>query len=281
MEKNFANIYAYADYRKFLDDYQQSRKRVDKRFNRSKICHRLGLPNSRSFFNDVVKGRKNISSSFVERFVDVFELDVDEAQYFRTLVSFNQSGFDKEREILFEQLIALNKTPKKFMNPNEYAFYSSWHHSAVRAMLDILNIKNDYDKLGKSLFTSISAKNAEKSINLLKKLKLIRRNRHGYWKPSDKALTTGPYAQDELIKQYQLISLEKGKKTLLSVKHQPNSMSTMTISVSDYIRKKIETRIQNLKKEIISMVHKDSRPAEHVYQLNMHYFPHSRQINTG
>lgn len=279
-KSKYANIYEFADYRKFLEVYQANRSKTDKRFKRSDICRRLGLPNTRSFFNEVVKGRKDISPSFAERFVSVLDLDEDEAQYFRTLVRFNQSRMEKERDILFDQLIALNKTPHKFVGRAEYTYYSEWQHSAVRALLDVIDIKDDYKMLGRNLFPSISAKKAEESIRLLSKMGFIRRNKQGYWKPTIKVLTTGPYAQDEIVKQYQLKSLEIGKKALLSLKNEPNSTSTITLSMSPEIQKKIEERIQTLKKEIRSLVHKDSRPATVVYQFNMQFFPHSKRVST-
>jgi uncharacterized protein (TIGR02147 family) len=275
--KIYANIYEFADFRKFLDEYQKNRSKIDNRFKRSEICRKLGLPNTRSFFNDVVKGRKDISSAFVERFVGVLELEDDEAQYFRALVKFNQSMIEKERDLLFDQLIALNKTPHKFVNPEEYTYYSEWHHSAIRALLDVFDIKDDYKLIGRSLLPAISPSKAEQSIQLLNKLGFIRKNKQGYWKPAVKAITTGPYAKDELVKQFQLKSLEMGKRALISFNNEPNSTSTMTLSMSPKIQQKIEERIQQLKKEIRSMVHKDTRPANVVYQLNMQFFPQSKR----
>ncbi|MBF0433365.1 MAG: TIGR02147 family protein [Fibrobacteria bacterium] len=274
----FANVYEYANYRKFLEAYQTNRLKTDKRFKRSVICRRLGLPNTRSYFNEVVKGRKDISPSFAERFVSVFNLNENEARYFCTLVQFNQSKVEKERDLLFNQLIAMNKTPKKFVNKKEYTYYSEWQHSVIRALLDVMDFSNDYKTLTKNLFPTISETKAKNSIKLLKELGFIKKNKQGYWKPNSKVLTTGLYSQDEMVKQYQLKTLEIGKQALLTLKNEPNSTSTMTLSMSPEIQQKIEERIQNLKKEICTLVHKDPKPASVVYQFNMQFFPHFKKF---
>ena len=58
------NIYDYNDFRKFLGDFQEAKRSVDRRFTKSAICKELGLPNSRSYFNDVLNG-KPVSGTYI------------------------------------------------------------------------------------------------------------------------------------------------------------------------------------------------------------------------
>src|SRR4051794_34504975 len=125
MKGTHANIYEYADFRKYLEEYQAKRQAEDKTFSRIGICKLLGLPNTRSYFTDVLKG-KQVSKNFVDRFIQVLDLGKEEAQYFRVLVQFNQAENENERELLFDQLISLNRTPKRFIDSKAYAFYKEW-----------------------------------------------------------------------------------------------------------------------------------------------------------
>ena len=115
MAPKLPNIFDYNDFRKYLKDYQAAKRRHDRRFTKSAICKLLGLPNSRSYFNDVLNG-KLVSNTYIERFVKLLEFDTDEARFFRVLVKFNQADIPSERELLIEQLISLNKTPKKVLD---------------------------------------------------------------------------------------------------------------------------------------------------------------------
>ena len=85
-----SDIYAYLDFREFLRDYQQKRQAADRKFTKAHVCRLLGLPNTRSYFVNVLKD-KEVTREFVERFIFAFRLGDEEAQYFRVLVQFNQS----------------------------------------------------------------------------------------------------------------------------------------------------------------------------------------------
>lgn len=106
------NLFEYSDFRKFLGNYQAHRQELDKTFTRSRFCRELGLPNTRSYFNDIVKGTRNISSNYVERFVKTLELTKEEAEYFRILVFFDQSTYEQELEALLGKELSIKRWRK-------------------------------------------------------------------------------------------------------------------------------------------------------------------------
>jgi uncharacterized protein (TIGR02147 family) len=275
MKNNFANIFNYADFRKFIIDYQKNRHAEDKSFTKSRFCKLLGMERTRGFINDVING-KHVTKAVAERFIQVLEFDDDEAQYFRALVSFNQSTMERERELLFDQLISLNRTPRMFVDKKAYAYYSKWYHSAIFTVLDLFDFKDNYKQLAERIYPPITPKQARESVALLKKLGLIEKDEKGCWRGTDKAITAGEYVQDELVKQYQLQCLELAKSVLLMNINRSHNISTMTVSTSKTIHDKIEKKIQKFKAEVRSMVHKDTEPPDRVYQLNLQFFPQSK-----
>lgn len=276
MKPPYANIYDYADFRKFLKDYQENRQKEDWGFTKARFTRELGLPNTRSYFTNVLRDR-HVTREFTERFISVLGLDKDESQYFRVLVDFNQATHDKQRELLFDQLISLNKTPRKFIQPGAYAYYSKWYHSAIRALLDVFDFKDDYKKLCGKFERPLFTRQVRESINLLKKLGFIQKNKEGFWKPTNKSISSGIYLKDELLKQYQLTCMELGKEALLGETRQLQNFSTVNLSLSGPILKKVEEKLQKFKSEVRSMVNKDPNPADRVYQLSIQLFPTTRK----
>src|SRR5690606_17777158 len=120
MAPHALNVFDFVDFKMFLKDYQAQRQALDKSFTRSRFCRELGLPNTRSFFNDVVKGARPLSSVNVERFIAALGMNEAEGCYFRVLVGFNQSVIPGERELLFDQLVSLNNAPVRVVSPEEY-----------------------------------------------------------------------------------------------------------------------------------------------------------------
>lgn len=277
MTPQVSNLFEFADFRKFLEDYHARRQEQDASFTRMRFCADLGLPNTRSFLSDVIAGRRTLSKTYVDRFVRALRMDEDEAQYFRVLVDFNQCSHDKERELLFEQLVSLNRTPRKFVPPEHYEFYSHWHHTAVFAMLQVEPFAGDYAALAKALFPSITARQARDSVALLSRLGLISEHDGGVWKATDRTLDTGRNVKDELVKQYQLQCLELAKKILLlgPDPRATRTFSTVTLSVSREASRLISKKIQKFKSEVSAIAHREEAPADRVYQLNIQYYPQS------
>ncbi len=275
MTPQLCNLFEFADFRKFLKEYQEKRQAADRSYTRSRLCKDLGLPNTRSYFNDIIKGTKILSGNYVERFTQAFRMDEEESQYFRILVDFNQSTRSRERELLFDQLIALNRTPRKVLAPKEYVFYRHWHHTTVFTLMDVMNFSGDYKALARRLLPPITPAEARESIALLEKLGLIRKNEKGFWKATSKTLDSGPYAKDELVKQYQLQCLELAKKSLLMDLKNPRNFSTVTLSVSRNAGELIERKLQKFKAEARAIAHRETEPADRVYQLNIQFFPQS------
>jgi uncharacterized protein (TIGR02147 family) len=275
-KKKLPSIFRYNDFRKFLHDYQEARYAIDNGYNKSSICMRMGLINSRSYFNDVLNGKK-VTPVFIERFIPILELASDESKYFRVLVKFNQAENNNERELYFRQLISLNKTPKKIVDLSVYEFYRKWYHIAIRTLLDTFNFSENYAELAKKLIPQITVKQAKESIELLISLGLISKNENGFYKPTEKALATNDYVKDELIKQYQLQCIELAGKTLFSKNENPQDIYTNTISISQQGLQELQSLLNRFKSEVCYIVNNDKNPADQVFQLNIQLFANSRR----
>jgi uncharacterized protein (TIGR02147 family) len=276
MDKTLPCIFEYNNFRSFLRDYQEARCAIDPMFTKSFVCRMLGLPRTRSYFNDVLNG-KEVTDTFVERFIKLIGFGKSEAQFFRALVRFNQAQNPDEREFYFDQLISLNRTPTRLIDPKAYNFYREWYHNTIRSLLDVVNFKDDYDILSKKIHPQLSSKKIRESIELLKELGLIQQNADGYYKPTDKSITTGPFVKDDLVKQYQIQCMELAEKALLQKGDMPQSFTTNTISISEEGYKRLEKRLARFMSEVRSLVHKDERPADRVYQMNVQLFPSSKK----
>jgi uncharacterized protein (TIGR02147 family) len=270
-------IYHYTDFRTFLADYQKARFSFDKEFSRVKICRKLGLPNSRSYFTDVVNGKK-LTAGFVERLLDVMKLPEGEARYFRNLVKYNQADCADDREFYFDQLLAFNKTASTVLNGDALDYYRTWRHSAVRAVLDVFDFGGDYAAIGKAVNPPITARRAKESVKLLLRLSMIRKNGSGFYKPLPGTISTGLYAKDDLIRHYQMQILQLARDILAKKAGGENSMTTKLVSVSRKGYERIDRRLKSFLAEVSSIVERDTDPADRVYHLDIQFFPGSRRL---
>jgi uncharacterized protein (TIGR02147 family) len=266
-------IYEYNDFRKFITDFQSAMHERDKRYTKSYMSVQLGLPNSRSYLTHVVNGKK-VSDTFVERFIHLFEFNKSEADYFRVLVMFNQAENPDEREMYFEQLIARNKTPKRYLYEASFQYYRHWYNAGIRALLNVYDFDGvDFSELAKKFAMAISASEAKKAFKLLLKLNLITKCENGFYKPTSQSICTEEFVKNEALQVFQIQSLELAKFAVLNDLKQPKFLATNTISISRRGSQRIDKLIDRFRSQVRSLVHKDENRAETVYQLDVLFFP--------
>jgi uncharacterized protein (TIGR02147 family) len=272
------NIFGYNDFRKYLSDSYAHEHGRDTGFSKAYICKELGLPNTRSYFQDVLRG-KFVSEAKVPLLIKLFGLDQDEARYFRVLVRFNQCDDPQEKELFLDQLISLNRTPQKVLTQKSFAYYKEWYHSVIKAVLEVFDFRGDYKELAKQLLPAITAKQAKASIKLLLDLGLVQKNSKGLYKPTDKVISTGAFAQEDIIRQFQAKCFEAARFAAVCRQKQPKRMLTKTISISADGYKRLEKRLEKFSSEVRTIVHKDELPADRVYQLSIALFPQMRKAD--
>ena len=271
-------VYAYTDFRIFLSDWVEARQAEDKRFNRSELHRRLGLPNTRSYLSDVLTG-KEVSTTFVDRFAVALELASEEARFFRVLVRYNQATSPEEKELAFDQLVALNRTPRTILDPRHYEYYRHWWNGAVRALLSLHDLKDEHRRIGSLLTPAITEGQAKSALELLLELGLIAKNDKGFWKPTDHTLSTGEAAKGDLVRQLQSQQLKLVREAALQPSGDKGQVvATNTITVSEEGLDLIRKRVEKFRSEIRSIVHKDANAATRAHLVSIAVVPLTRQV---
>jgi len=267
----YLDIFQFTHFRKFLEEYQAARAKVEPAFTRTEICNMLGLEKSRSYFADVLRGKK-VSPRMVAKFIEVLELDKKEAKYFETLVQLDQAKSDATRNAAMQEILKLHPNPQHIVNEDAYEYYSRWYNSALFAILDAMDVTDDMAPVQKRIFPKVPLGKLKESLALLERLGLARKNEEGFWKPTKESISSGPYNNADLIKQYQLQCFELSKQALMTPPKKPTVMSTLTFSISSEAYKKLEAELQEFKAKARRIIGEDKEKADGVYQMNIHLF---------
>lgn len=272
MDMQLPSVYAYHDFRQFLKDWWEARHQQEPDLSKSEMSRRLGLPNTRSYFTDVLAG-KAVTELFVARFVAALDLSVEESRFFRTLVQFNQAATPEEREVAFDGLVALNKTPYRKLDARDYRYYRHWWNGAIRAVLAIEDHVDDWDRLASRIQPAITARQAREALALMDELGLVARDERGFWKPKDAALSSGSDIREELVLQLQLQQFDLARRAIMTRFRSPKEIATSTLSLSGAGLDLVRARFERFRSEVRSIAHKDPEPADRVYSLCLALFP--------
>jgi uncharacterized protein (TIGR02147 family) len=272
---NLPNVFHYCNFRKYLSDYQKARKQSERNFTRSEFTRRLSLPNTRSYFIDVLKGKK-VTETFIHRFASVIGLKGAALKYFKAMIFFNQAKNLEEREFYFHRLIELNRTPQYVINESAFSYYRSWYHSVIRALLATVDFRGDVRSIVSRIIPPITEKQARDSVALQKKLGFLKEDSQGFLRPAEVSITAPEFTRHELIRLYQLQLLKQAEILLSADIPQPCLCATNIIHISEKGLARIEKRISKFRSEIRALAHKDPDPPSKVYNLGILFIPHSK-----
>lgn len=231
----------------------------------------LGLPRTRSYYNDIVKGKK-LSSRMIPKFVEVLGLSKKEARYFETLVNLDQAKTATERNAFFEELLKQHPDSHRILNEDAYEYYNHWYNSVLFTALEVVDVSDDLEPIQKLIFPKVSVGTLKRSLELLERLGFVRKNEKGFWKSCRESVSSGAYNNSDLVRQYQLQCFELSKQALLANNDNPSDMGTFTFSVSDDAFKAIAKEIQGMKARVRKIIAQDRKKATGVHQLNIHLF---------
>ncbi|MBN1129448.1 MAG: TIGR02147 family protein [Chitinispirillaceae bacterium] len=270
------NVFEYTNFRIFLADYYKAKKKVFPPFSYHGFSLKAGFRSKGSLYT-VINGDKNLSKSSILKIAGAMGLKKNEMDYFENLVFFNQAIDLIERTYFCEKL-----TTAKFCDRNvavvqqtrrdQYEFYSTWYHSAVRSLIDMYQFKDDYAWLTRSVMPAITVKQARKSVALLQKLGMIEMGGDGYFHLTSRNITTGNEIIALAALNFHKEAAHLVERALDTLPKERRNITGLTLGISEQTYKRVCDEIRDFRARIINLV-QDDQEADQAYQLNFHFFP--------
>jgi uncharacterized protein (TIGR02147 family) len=271
------NVSDFQNFREYLKEYYLQQKASVKSFSYRAFAEKANLRTS-SFLYDVIQGKKNLTKSTVIKVSDAIGHKRDDAIYFEYLVFFNQAKTINEKNYFYQKLLEI-KRPVLIENieKSRYEFYESWYHSVIRELVTFLNFDNDFSKLGKTLISPISEREAKRSVELLQRLGFIELTKDGTFHQTDNLINAKPSMIDMLIIQkFQIAMLEHAIKSYDQVDIYERISTSTTFSISDKTFDLIKIRTREFQRDVMELASIDNEP-DSVYQMTINIFPMSKR----
>lgn len=266
-------IFEYLDYRAWLKDFYEERKRRHSFFSYRLFGGKVGV--DASYLAKVLMNARHISEDSIPRFAEYCGLHGKESAYFGAMVRFGKARSNAEGKVHFEKLLALKSAGARKLLADQYEYYRSWRHSAVRSVLEYHDFRGDYKALAAALSPAVTPKEAKESIALLLSLGLIRPDESGRHRLTEGAVTTGPQWKSLAIEAYQEETIRLSSESLKRHPKELRDVSTVTLNINASDYPEIRERIREFRASLIHFVQKGADP-DRTYQLNLQLFPLSR-----
>jgi len=135
------DLFSYLDYREFCRDYYQTQKVVDAEFSFRAFGRRAKV--APAYLKHIIDGKRNLSPQMSLQFAHGMTLSSKEADYFETLVRFNQATSVEEKNLHLERLRKKRARGLRDVSLAEAALLlSHWYVVAIKELVVSLNSSN-------------------------------------------------------------------------------------------------------------------------------------------
>jgi len=274
MAEKEPDLLQYTNYRVYLKDYYEFKKRNSAAFSLRYFAEKAGL-SSHAHLKLVIDGKRSITKSTVTKLVIGLGLDARRAEYFENLVFFNQASDDKEKQLFYEKLLKSSPHSRfRKLEESQFRIFREWYHSVIREMAALKGFRGAPEWIAQHLAGDISTTQAAESLKLLVELGLLTRTANSY-KQQNSLLTTDDEVQDLLVKQYHKQMLELASQSLDQLPGDQRDVSALTFGIRKKDFPALKKHLQLMRKELLDFS-VDTGEADEVVQVNIQLFPLTR-----
>lgn len=272
------DVFEYLDYRSFLRDHYNARKRTSKAFSYRSFSRRAGLK-SPNYLKLVIDGERNLSRDMAGRFGAAAGLEDDALRYFKDLVAFNQAEGAAEQRKHYARLTGFRRYRKAHkLDLTHAAYYSAWYMPAVRELVARADFRDDPSWIATQLLPEISRAEAKRALATLLELGLVVRDASGKLRQADALLSTGAETRGVHIASYHRAMAERAMASIDLTPASERDISSLTLCLGPAGLRTFKERIQRFRRELLEISALEDEP-EQVVQINFQLFPLSKRRN--
>jgi uncharacterized protein (TIGR02147 family) len=271
------DLYSYTDYRLFLRDYYEFHKAKNPAFSYRYLAGRAGV-NSSAFFKFIIEGKRNLTKQSIIKIAAALRLTDNECEYFENLVFFNQAKTIREKDLFFSRLMQHKKARKAAPIGEEYyEYFAQWYHCVVRELIVMVDIADDWERLGRLLRPRIGAKQAKQSVDLLLRLGFLKKE-NGRYIQTEPVLSTGYSIRAHQVIKFQVEMLKNAIESFTVASERERLNSSTTFGISEELFAHYVAMIRDFRLKLMELASLDKK-ASRVYQLTLNLFPVSERVN--
>lgn len=269
-------IVEYTDYRKFIQDYYDERKRCSA-FSWHAFAQKAGF-SSDVYLKYVCEGKKNLSVGSAGSVANAMGLVGFEYDYFVLMVSYAHAKSDAAKRAAFEERCALAQAHKmRVLGDEEFNYFKSWKNSVIRELAPHMPGAKPLE-IARACKQKISAAEVSETLDFLVKAKLLKKDKSGNYQQTDKAIKMAPVeavplAARDLQRQMGEFAIQS-----LDLPLSERVMSGYTLGLTHRAYERIKKEVDEFYRRVVAIATEEDE-TDRVYRLNLQLFPMSEWLN--
>ena len=268
-------IVEYTDYRKYIQDYYDERKRCSA-FSWHAFAQKAGF-SSDVYLKYICEGKKNLSVGSAGSVANAMGLVGFEYDYFVLMVSYAHAKNDAAKRTAFEERCALAQAHKmRVLGDEEFNYFKSWKNSVIRELAPHMPGAKPLE-IARACKQKISAAEVSETLDFLVKAKLLKKDKSGNYQQTDKAIKMAPVeavplAARDLQRQMGEFAIQS-----LDLPLSERVMSGYTLGLTRRAYERIKKEMEDFWRRVVAIATEENE-TDCVYRLNMQLFPMSEHL---
>jgi uncharacterized protein (TIGR02147 family) len=267
-------IVEYSDFRQYMLDYYEERKRRSV-FSWREFSKIAGFSSS-SYMKVVCDGKSKLSRIGVERTGAAMGLVGFEMEYFRAMVEFGQAATEEKKKAAYENMLAIAKVHKvRVLEGDLFEFYDSWQNPVVRELAPLMPGATP-GEIAKKCYPEMTAAEVQQSLNFLTKAGLLKKAGDSAFVQAETSITGTPDATRLALRGMHR-QMSKLATPALDLPVEQRNFSGVTMGVSRESYERIVKVLDECRRQIIAIA-ADDKNIDQVYRLNLQLFPLTKNV---
>lgn len=271
--KSVPELFAFADYQAFLQEWFREQKRLYADMSLPKLAGVLGLKSKGYLYRVMHAPERPISSSLVARICSHLQFNRSETAFFEALVGFNRAKDHAEKALFYGRMHEiLGASSNKVMPPEEYEFFRHWYVPVLREVAAYLPWKGNYQKLAQAIDPPISVEQARAGVALLLKLGFLKPTSQGGYCLSEALLSTGHDLNSPALLEFHSSMIELAKRSLREHSLAKREIASITLGIPVALLPEYKRLIRRFLADAANLSNTKEQP-DSVFQINVQCFP--------
>lgn len=270
-----APILQYQDYRRYLQDFYDWKKRTST-FSWRDYSKMAGFT-SPVFMKQVCEGKANLGKKATVKVADAFNFTGIERDYFFNLVMFAQAKTDDKKHFAYAEMQSIAKASKvNLIGAEAYQYYDSWVHPVVRELAPAMPGAVPKEIAGKCVH-EVSAKEVKESIEFQVRAGLLKKTDDGNYSQTDKLLGGDTQSMSLAVRSMNRQMASFAVDALDRFAADERYVAGVTMGVSDGAFEKIVETLKRCRNQVLEIIANDDK-VDRVLRLNLQLFPLTQKI---
>lgn len=263
-------INEYQDYREFMRDYYEERKRTSV-FSWREFSRLAGFTSS-NYVQLVCNGKSRLSKTGVEKVADAMGLAGADRDYFRAMVRFGDAKNDEKKMLAFNEMQKIAKENRlRVVDAEAFKYFESWVNPVMRELAPIMPGAKPLE-LAHRCIPVVSAAEVRHSLDFMVHADFLKKVGEDTYVQTEKVVTGSSEAIPLALRSMNRQMSKFATEAIDEVPPEKRHIAGVTLGMSESTYQWLVQKLETLRQQVVAMAAKE-KEYDKVYRLNLQLFP--------